>query len=61
MLLKRLYMYPSDDFYGDDSVPVEGMEPFEVDNEEVFPPFIDPKFTERYCFVLKEENAAMPY
>lgn len=62
MLLKKLFMYPDDSFYeGDDESNIEGMEPVEVDGEEVLPPIMQMEMLDRYCFKLKSENSPMPF
>lgn len=62
MLLKKLYMYPDDSFYeGDDESNIEGMEPMEVDGEEILPPTIEIEFMNRYCFKLRSKDSPMPF
>ena len=40
MFLKKLHLYPQDDYYEDESAFVKGMEAEEVDGESVYPPFV---------------------
>ena len=61
MFLKKLYLYPQDDFYEDESAFIEGMEAEDVDGESVYPPFVSEDTMVQYCFRLQEETAVMPF
>ena len=61
LFLKRLHLYPQDDFYEDEGAFIEGMEAEEVDGEEIYPPFVKEEILLRYCFKLEEDPRSLPF